>query len=342
VAAFRRSIEKFESLVDSQDPSSIDDLAIEHNNLAGALGELGLQEMAFRDYAHALALWRKASELYPNSTNLRNNVAFGLMNVGESLEETGRLADALDAFNKAREILSALQIDDPSRTPGSVLKCLGRAGLILQNIGDHAQAVRVLGEQLAFAEKWAGQNTDNPLSTRYVGTARRDLGMALLAARRPADALGHFRRAYDIDAKPAESVPVSPRARAALASDLWRIGLAERDLGNLVEAAAMTRRAIGVYEALPSDDSQDLYEYACARAVLSGLTDHAGSGVSAAEGKSQANLATALLRRALAPGVRSLRLAKAEPALASLRTHTDFKALQTDLAMPAWPFPPTN
>jgi hypothetical protein len=87
-------------------------------------------------------------------------------------------------------------------------------------------------------------------------------------------------------------------------------------------------------------DGEDWFETACARAALAGLAGRPGSGVSSAEGASEADATMAALRRAVAMGYRSLAAFRNEDALDPLRGRADFKLLMMDLAMPVEPFAP--
>ena len=72
---------------------------------------------------------------------------------------------------------------------------------------------------------------------------------------------------------------------------------------------------------------------ACCHAAMAGLADRAGSGVATAE----ADAAMALLRQAVAMGLRNPALYNAESALAPLRDRPDFRLLMMDVAFPTDP-----
>jgi hypothetical protein len=97
-----------------------------------------------------------------------------------------------------------------------------------------------------------------------------------------------------------------------------------------------------LWEGLPSRTGEEWFETACARAALAGLASRAGSGVSAAEAASEADVAMALLHKAVALGYRSPDIFRTEDALDPLRGRDDFRLLLMDLAMPADPFDATR
>ena len=126
--------------------------------------------------------------------------------------------------------------------------------------------------------------------------------------------------------------------RRLLPWSLRRRGLARRDLGDNAGAAADARRALGLYEALPSRDGEDWFETACCHAALCGLSGHEGAGVTAAEAEDEAARAIAALRTAARMGYRDAHVWRTDSALDLLRSRDDFRLLMMDVAFPAEPF----
>ena len=338
IAGYQRAIAAFEKRLDPDDPILADKMAKTHSNMASAWLALDRQDRALEEDRHRLALWRKATEALPNSTSLRNNLAFGLFLHADLLEQTGKLDEALEAFGQARDIMRVLQSEDPSRIPNTLIVSIESIGLNLQVKGDPAGAMRAFGDELAVAEAWAGHYPDNPHGRILVAAAHRDIGKALLAAGRPSQAFDHLRKAEAMHESLAKDQPNAPVSPSGLADELSRIGLALRDLGDAAGAAAAVRRAIGRFEGLPSPESSDLYAFACARATLAALAGQAGSGVLAAEGRAEADKAMALLRKAVDEGYRNPGAYRTESALNPLRGRDDFRLLTMDLAFPFDPF----
>ncbi len=97
----------------------------------------------------------------------------------------------------------------------------------------------------------------------------------------------------------------TPLYRASLAENCLNRGLARRALGDPAGAAADVRRAVALYDALPSRSVEEWFLSACAHAALAGLAGRAGTGTSAAEGEEEATRAMGLLHHAVAMGYRS-------------------------------------
>jgi hypothetical protein len=134
--------------------------------------------------------------------------------------------------------------------------------------------------------------------------------------------------------------PQATAYRAGLAENYQNRGLALHALGDPAGASADIRRALAVYDALPSRTGEQWFRSACSHAALSGLAGHPGSNVSALEASTEADGSMALLRKAVGLGYRNRDAYRTEDALAALRSRPDFQALMMDLAMPADPFAP--
>ena len=105
-------------------------------------------------------------------------------------------------------------------------------------------------------------------------------------------------------------------------------------MGDPAGAAADARRALFLFEELPSRTSEDWWETACCHAMLAGLAGINGAEVSAAEGNAEADRAMALLRKAVGMGYRDAAF-RTESTLDPLRQREDFKELLAELEKPS-------
>ena len=165
------------------------------------------------------------------------------------------------------------------------------------------------------------------------GDALRDLG-------RTGEARDRHLRAIALAEALASAYPKVPGYRACLADSLRRLARLKLDAGDATGADADARRAVKLFEGLPSRDGRAWFWLACARATLATAAGRGGAGTSAAPESSMADQATRELRRAVAAGYRSPAVYRHEPALGPLRGRDDFQLLMMDLAMPAAPFSP--
>ena len=90
--------------------------------------------------------------------------------------------------------------------------------------------------------------------------------------------------------------------RGSLAENYLNRGLARSAMGDPAGTAADVRRAVGLYDALPSRTQEQWFLSACAHAALAGLAGRAGSGVSAPR-RHEADAAMALLAQGRRDGL---------------------------------------
>ena len=160
---------------------------------------------------------------------------------------------------------------------------------------------------------------------------------ALLVLGRPAEARISCDRSIVIREALFKASPADVDTRTGLAASLLRSGQVKRATGDFAGAAADWRRAIALYEGLPPRSSDvAVFEAGC-HAMLSGLADIAGSGLTASDRTGEADRALAILRAVLAAGFRTPALAT-EAALAPLRTRPEFPLLMRDAVFPPDPF----
>jgi hypothetical protein len=85
----------------------------------------------------------------------------------------------------------------------------------------------------------------------------------------------------------------------------------------------------------PTPSEGELYNLACAHALLGGLAPRHGSGLTVADASAEADQAMHWLLKALAAGFRDLPHIRTDADLGLLHPRLDFQLLLMDLAFPA-------
>jgi tetratricopeptide (TPR) repeat protein len=234
-------------------------------------------------------------------------------------------------------IQEKLAADNPAATlfRSHLADSHGSLGNLLGETGRLAEAEVEYRAALAIHGKLADDDPRVPQHRIMVAWWHTVLSVVLRRLGRPAEARDGCDRAIAI--REALFQQEVPWHRSLLAWSYRYRGLARRDLGDFAGAAADARQAIALWEGLPSRTGREWFQTACARAALAGLAGPDGSGISAAEGISEADAAMASLRRAVAMGFGSPDILRSED-LDPLRDREDFRLLMMDLAMPADPF----
>ena len=251
-----------------------------------------------------------------------------MSNPGKSLE-VGRVSEALAIQQKLAD-------DNPAVTQFRefLAESHSNLGILLSNTGKSTEAEAEYRKALAIQQKLANDNPKVPEFRKYGGqppTPESPTRSARSAGRpRPATATN--------GRSPSESLIEEAPKTTSYCADLLFSGLSRDQTGDPAGAAADARRALALYDGLPSRSGEEWFETACCHAALAGLAGRDGSGVSAAAAASEADTAMALLAKAVTMGYRNPNAFRTESALDPLRNRPDFQILMMDLVMPTKPF----
>ncbi len=339
LAVYRRELVIREKLAAANPDGSgfQNSLAITHNNIAGRLEELGRLSEAVASARRAVAIWQAAADAYPAVTSVQSNVSFGLYGLGQALANLGRWEEALAALQRAKVILRRQLVLDPTQAANKrgLATVLGQIGLLLQQTGHPEGALAEFEQEFLVRNELASPG--NARAQNSLATCEVNKAAALLVLGRPAEARISCDRSIVIREALFKASPADVGTRTGLAASLLRSGQVRRATGDFAGAAADWRRAIALYEGLPPRSNDvAVFEAGC-HAMLSGLAEIAGSGLTASDRTSEADRALAILRAALAAGFRTPALAT-EAALAPLRTRPEFPLLIMDAVFPPDPF----
>ena len=164
----------------------------------------------------------------------------------------------------------------------------------------------------------AESDPGDPTYRRDVANAQSELA-DLLAASAAAEASEVHGQAMAIGEALTAEYPGEVDYRMVLASCLSRRAQARRDRGDPAGAASDARRAIVLFDGLPTLSTEGHFEAACSHAALVGLAGVSGSGVSANESSSHAR-AMERLQWAASMGYRNSATFRMEDSLDTLRT----------------------
>ena len=117
-----------------------------------------------------------------------------------------------------------------------------------------------------------------------------------------------------------------------------RLGLLCLATGDIAGAVAEARKAVALYNGLPSRSVEECYELACCHTTLAAAAGRERSQISAVDGAAEADQGMNLLRQAVADGYRNTDAIRKEAALDPLRGRLDFQLLMMDVALPNDPF----
>jgi serine/threonine-protein kinase len=309
-------------------------------NIAILLAEAGKPQEAEAESRAGLAIEQKLIDEYPTNGKYRNYQATFHNDLATILIDMGRSKEAETEFRLALALWQALAEEYPAVTSwqNNVGFLQNNLGELLQATGRPNEAEAVFRAAQALLRKLADGHPDNTIYRGNLVYATVKLAKALLSLGRPAEARDEADRAVALCRVMIEAAPRSVNARGRLGEALLGAGRARRALGDHAGAAGNLRQATAAYESMPRREPETAFFEGCCHAQLSVLAGREGSGVSAAEGETEAAAAIRSLREAVRSGYRAAIDYRTETALDPLRDRPDFRLLMMDLAMPAKPF----
>jgi tetratricopeptide (TPR) repeat protein len=262
--------------------------------------------------------------------------------VANILEKMGNRAESDQVLRAALKVQEALVADYPSVPAFREYAAWYRTctGLVSARSGDLAGAARTIRAAQAEMESLLDPKNLGTQLGLFLTLTDMHLGRVLKEAGDVAGSVSEYRKALALARIVAAADPGNLECRGMVASALTKVGLAERDAGRPAQAAAAFREAISILNRDLLITPLRRYALACDHALLSGLSGRPGSGVSAEEGRFEADRAMHWLRDAVTAGFRDHTHISTDTDLVSLRERPDFQLLMLDLAFPANLFAP--
>ena len=207
---------------------------------------------------------------------------------------------------------------------GSLLMQTSRAGEALEEFSGEEKILSRLAEEHPsipdYRDELAGGQTNH--------------ATALLRLGRPSEARLLCDRAVELRERLVKDHPEILTYRVNLGASLIRSGLAHRDLGDVVGAAAALLKADTLLEAAGELDPDLTFLHGCCHAALFWTAGRPGSLLRADQAGAEATRALSLLRSAADMGYSDPAAFRNETALWPLLKRDDFRSLMMDLAMP--------
>ncbi len=265
---------------------------------------------------------------------------------GINLTELGRNEEALATLERARVAREAQREANPSvpRYAAQLALIHRRVGVIHRRAGRTAEALASYELAREFAEPLATADPGNTDFQLDLAEVFAEIGEILGAMGRSSEALASFNKAIGGLTRRGSSTSWSrPTHRRPRIGPTWpaRFGAAGLCTGG---AAGLWRRfptsacRPTCSGRLANPSLEDLYRLSCSHALLSGVADRPGSGLSAAEGRVEADAAMVALRRAVDGGWQDVSGARHDSDLDPIRSRPDFRLLMLDLEFPTDPF----
>jgi tetratricopeptide (TPR) repeat protein len=339
----QRALEITRDLVgdDPDDVTILNSYPVTYFNIGGLYRSMARPSEALSAFRAGLDVLEKLVKEYPAIVEYRRFQARCLNGCGDSVEAPGRPAEALAYFLRAATAWKKVVDDNPARyaEPVELGSTYNRIGWLLFGMGrlggalEQYEAARSVFQTLLNRfPRHMLPRTRSELSNVLINMAEIERRRGRLpVARALCDQAIAIREAV------IEEFPEVTGYRWRMGECVLRSGQVRLAAGDIPGAAADWRRAIASYEGLPFRGGElAVFEASC-HAMLSAVAGLSGSGVSAAEGASEAEKAMAILCRIVAQGYLDPLLGS-ESGLEPLRARADYLLLMMDVTFPAEPF----
>jgi serine/threonine-protein kinase len=335
----RRLTEDLEATADS-DVQVQDILGQAHLLMGSLLQHTATQAEALAEFERAVAIRRKLADARPDLVPFQTELAASYTELSFTLRSTGRPVEALSAAERVLAIRRKLADARPdlAQFQGELAESYITVGYALIVTGRPAEALAAFERSLAIVRKLAEANPNVTRFQDLLASAYGHVAWAYKLSGRPAEALTGFEHELAIRRKLAEADPSVRLYQTNMAISLGQISGIHREAVRHSEAATAARECVAILERLPILEPIDCYNLACGHAILAGIGTVPGSGMTAAEGRAEAERAMQWLHRAVARGYRNVGSMRREHDFDPLRSRPDFQLLTMDLEFPDDPF----
>jgi tetratricopeptide (TPR) repeat protein len=311
-----------------------------HQRFGRLFEDSGKPALALSSYERALSIRKNLAAAHPEVIEFQSDLGTCYIEIDRILHQTGKSKEALNAVERALSIRQELAKRHPDVTQfqSDLALCHDRLGYELQLAGKPAEALASSKRALEIRQKLAAANPNVTEFQFSLSHIHQLIGWMLRQTGKPAEAVASFERAVAIMEKVADANPNVSKFQSELALDLCYVGSAASKADRTADAVTAWRRAVTIWTRMSSRTPTDLYNLACTHASIAGLAAKPGSGMTAADGRADADQAMESLHRAVAAGYRRLSIFRTDPDLDVLRGRPDFRLLIMDLAFPSEPF----
>ncbi len=326
------------------DPQIAHELVRTLGNMALSLEGAYRQNEALAGYGRAREVLTAMEESNPTLLAITRDRAWIDTINADVLVRTAGDAEALpllEAARKARETL--VKVDQTVvRDQEQLIGINYRIAEIHARAARASEAMESYKRAVAVASKAADAHPGDLSFQSQLGGALGAVADFCLATGKPSEALPWSTKALAIRRKTVEAERSQQTYRWPLAVTLGRHGRALQKCGRPAEAVSAFREAIAILEGLVEPNYVVVYAIASDQSLLSGVASDAGSGLTAVNGRAEADKAMETLRRAVAAGFRDTNRLRVDTDLDPIRSRPDFQMLMLDLAFPSNPFAPAR
>jgi tetratricopeptide (TPR) repeat protein len=317
-------------------PRAVQGLAHERIARLYSYFDTAKQVEALSAYRQSIAVRQKLAEANPSSAQYQRDLAECHYGIGSLLANAGKPVEAMAAHQQALAIRLKLATAQPNviQWQFDLARSHDWIGYLLKIAGKPGEALAAFERALAIREKVVEANPNVTQFQFDLAHSIHQIGWVLTETGKTAEALAGDERAVAILRKLVEANPSDVIYQSELALLHSSTGELQWKLGRTADAVVSVRRAVAIWTRLSRLSPNDLYNLSCSHAMLASLAAEPSSGMTAVEGRSEADRAMECLHQAVAGGYRKLIILRTDTDLDSLRSRDDFRLLMMDLEFP--------
>jgi non-specific serine/threonine protein kinase/serine/threonine-protein kinase len=230
------------------DPANLRQLGTAHHKVGNVLGNpnypnLGDHKGALLEMQQSVAVFERASALYPDNALFKRNLAVARSNVADILTALGRRAEAMAEERRALDTYEAQVREDPTNAAAKNDLAIAyyKAAEMLDAEGRPREALASLEKGAALQEQLSAADPDNMRARAEVATNHSMRGKLQAKLGQRAAALASHARGVEICRDLASRNPSNVELRVAVALALIERGESALVLSRLADAAPTDR-----------------------------------------------------------------------------------------------------
>jgi serine/threonine-protein kinase len=327
---------KLEGLLEGPDPRSRAALGLVYHRMGQLLSDLRKPPESLESYERAMAIQQELVDANPGVAEFRSELASTLSEYAVRLWDSGRPDESMVFHRRAREIQRELVDGHPQTTEFRRALALSESsiGALLRYTGHPTEALESFERALAILLPLAESNPSSAALQNTLAHTLMRIGAVLVETGRPAEARRPVEKAVAIAHSLADANPTVNGFHDTWAVLLAKLGRIHQTERRVAEAVVAYRKAAAILEPRPGLIPGFQYNVACFHALLAGVAAQPGSGMTAAEGRAEAERAMTWLQKAFSGGYGNVSWIRIDPDLDPLRSRPDFQLLMMELAFP--------
>jgi len=228
-------------------------------DLHSALKAIGRLDVIEHVTQTSLDYFKTLPEHETTDQTMRNRVLANL-NIGDVLTDQGRKPDALDSYQKARELIETLIAHNPDQEDclSTLADCCDRIGQVFYYQGRMDDAFLEHNRALQIRRRLVESAPRNPANLAGEASTLHKLGIVFWRQQNLDRALELHQQALEILRRLVAADPDELEVQSTLAWTLSTLGNVYRDIGNIDQAIEVSTEALDIRESLRNREPRNV------------------------------------------------------------------------------------